>query len=396
MKKNNRRKNARFGNENLVLISRKEKKFTKKYKFMQPLNIILIIMIIFILFMIFRKVKSFYIKKRILVKDISKYRNESIFEISEESLFINYTYKDDIKNQIIPNLKYIELSKRRILLHENDFKKSENPKITIVITTFNRQQYINSTLRSIQNQDLLDIEIIVVDDFSRDNTISLVKVFQKNDPRIILLQNKENMGTLYSKSIGVLYAKGQYIQSLDSDDMLCNQNYLSKVYNEAIISNANIVGAQALYINEIEKKISRREPFWVVLWSKIIKRELYQEAIYNVGLDILNMKIKTLDDDIIARFLFIFQRIKPINVLGPAHFTHQSEHVYFNAFKSGASLLTFCLNLVKTIKAFYMFNNTIGEDYAIFLTKYNFIQGPCVFFKHLKEVKSLNMNFTLN
>ena len=396
MKKNYRRKNAKFANENLILISRKEKKYTKKYKLIQPLNVILVIMIIFIIFLIFRKIKSFFIKKRILVEDISKYRNEKISEISEESLFINYTYKDNIKSQIIPNLKYIELSKRGILLYENNFKKSENPKITIVISTFNRQQYINSTLRSIQNQDLLDIEIIVIDDFSSDNTISLVKDFQKNDPRIKLLQNKENMGTLYSKSIGVLYAKGQYIQSLDSDDMLCNQNYLTKAYNEAIINKANVVGAPALYINEIEKKISRREPFWVVLWSKIIKRELYQEAIYNVGLDILNMKIKTLDDDIIARFLFIYQRIKPINVLGPAHFTHQSEHIYFNAFKSGENLKTFCLNLVKTIKAFYMFNNKIGEDYAIFLTKYNFIRGPCVFFKHLEEVKSLNMNFTLN
>ena len=394
MKKKYRRTNERLANENLILISRKEKKFNKKYKLTQPLNLILIIMIILIIFMIFRKIKSLYTKKKILVENTSNYRYEKFFNINEESLFINYAYKDDIKNQIIPNLKYIELSKRGILLHENNFKKSENPKITIVISTFNRQQYINSALRSIQNQDLLDIEIIVIDDFSDDNTTAVVKDFQKNDPRIILLQNKENMGTLYSKSIGVLYARGQYIQSLDSDDMLCNQHYLSMAYNETIISKANVVGAQALYINEIEKKISRKEPFWVVLWSKIIRRELYQEAIYNVGLDILNMKIKTLDDDIIARFLFIYQRIKKINVLGPAHFTHQSEHVYSNAFKSGANLKTFCLNLVNTIKAFYMFNDRIGEDYAIFLTKYNFIRGPCVFLKHLEQVKSLNMNFT--
>ena len=202
------------------------------------------------------------------------------------------------------------------------------------------------------------------------------------------------MGTLYSKSIGVLYAKGQYIQSLDSDDMLCNQNYLSMAYNETIISKSNVIGVYALYIDEIKKIISYKIPFWVVLWSKLIKKELYQKAIYDVGINILNMKVKTLDDDIIAMYLFIDNRIKGINILGPVHFTHKSEHVYFNAFKSLENLKKFCLNLVKTIKAFYMLKNKAGDGYAIFLTKYYFIKGPCVSFSNLDEVKSLNFNFT--
>ena len=48
---------------------------------------------------------------------------------------------------------------------------------------------------------------------------------QKHVKRIILLQNRENMGTLYSKSIGVLFAKGRYINPLDSDCIICNKNY---------------------------------------------------------------------------------------------------------------------------------------------------------------------------
>ena len=87
------------------------------------------------------------------------------------------------------------------------------------------------------------------------------------------------MGTLYSKSIGVLYAKGEYIHSLDSDDMFCNQNYLFTCYDIASKGNFDFVSTQGLYINEINKHIFIKEPNFVLIWSKLIKREVYQDSI---------------------------------------------------------------------------------------------------------------------
>ena len=121
---------------------------------------------------------------------------------------------------------------------------------------YNREQYIKSTIRSIQNQNFSDIQIIIVDDFSTDNSSKYVKEYQKQDPRIVILENKENMGTLYSKSIGVLFSKGQYIHSLDSDDMFCNPNYLSLSYNKAMEGNYDFISSKGLYINQRKKIIN--------------------------------------------------------------------------------------------------------------------------------------------
>ena len=60
----------------------------------------------------------------------------------------------------------------------------------------------------------------MVNDFSTDETLSMVEEFQKEDPRIKIINNQKNMGILYSRSIGALSAKGEYIFPLDNDDML--------------------------------------------------------------------------------------------------------------------------------------------------------------------------------
>ena len=143
--------------------------------------------------------------------------NEKLINSSVENILNNYSYDKSIKNSFIPYLKYIEYAKKGVLLNKIKYNQSSIPKVSFVISLYNREQYINSTLRSIQNQDLSDIEIIVVDDLSTDNSSTYVRKFQVEDPRIILLENKENMGTLYSKSIGVLYARGEYLKILLSN-----------------------------------------------------------------------------------------------------------------------------------------------------------------------------------
>ena len=219
---------------------------------------------------------------------------------------------------------------------------------------------------------------------------------KEEDPRIILLQNKQNMGTLYSKSIGVLYAKGKYIHSLDSDDMFCNKNYFSLSYNKAIEGNYDFVNSNGLYINEINKKITIRQPFWVVLWSKLIKKETYQNAIYKIGIEILKLKVITLDDDVIAYNLFLNGKSTKINTVGVAHYTHESNHVYFNAFSNHNNSNRFCTNLITTVKAFYMFKNSKGIFYGDFLFNNFFKSGPCKFIFNSDEVQALNRSKNYN
>ena len=76
---------------------------------------------------------------------------------------------------------------------------------------YNCEKTIRASLNSIIFQNMENIEIILINDFSNDNTLKIIKNLKKNEQRIILINNKKNMGTLYSRSIGVLKAKGEYL-----------------------------------------------------------------------------------------------------------------------------------------------------------------------------------------
>ena len=89
------------------------------------------------------------------------------------------------------------------------YKYINQPKATVIIPLYNCEQTIESSIHSIQYQNMSEIEIILINDFSIDNTSKIIKNIQKNDHRITIFNNHKNMGSLYSRSIGALKAKGE-------------------------------------------------------------------------------------------------------------------------------------------------------------------------------------------
>jgi glycosyltransferase involved in cell wall biosynthesis len=87
----------------------------------------------------------------------------------------------------------------------------------------------------------------MVDDCSKDNSVNLIKELMIKDPRIILYQNEENKGQLYTKSRGVLQAKGKYVMLLDVDDIYAQKDAFSTLYQEAEKNNLDILGFAILY-----------------------------------------------------------------------------------------------------------------------------------------------------
>ena len=120
--------------------------------------------------------------------------------------------------------------------------KSLNPQISVVISVYNGEPFLKTALRSIQNQDFKDIEIIMVDDHSKDNSVKVVRELMKEDPRIIFLQNNENKGALFTKTKGVLNSKGKYVLLLDVDDLYISRKAFSILYNEAEKENLDLLG----------------------------------------------------------------------------------------------------------------------------------------------------------
>ena len=122
---------------------------------------------------------------------------------------------------------------------KTDFDKRKNPKISLVITLYNHEKNIKSLYASIQKQKLKDLEIIFVDDYSEDNTSSLITELMNIDKRIVYLKNDKNKGAFYSRNRGIISSKGEYLICLDADDLLLN-NILIKAFETAKLYNLDI------------------------------------------------------------------------------------------------------------------------------------------------------------
>ena len=368
----------------------KEKKIQKKLflKKIKP-NIQALLIFAFINLIIFLLIKK---ALKLSKQNIKISNSQEYYAYYYKNLSLNYSTKNYRIKGIEPEdlkkyLDYMDKARLGIYLNKQNLKKIKNPKISIVISLYNRENYINSTIRSVQNQNLSEIEIIIVDDFSTDNSTKFIKELQKKDPRILLFKNKKNMGTLYSKSIGVLNAKGEYIYSLDSDDMLCNEYYFSYLYDEAKTGDYDFIQCNAIYLDEVKKVIFKRSPNWVVLWSKLISTKAYQKAIYKLGKEVLNNKVVVLDDDIIAIYLFITRAQKKSDKIGVCHFTHFGSHVYFNQFGNYG----FCKNMIRTIDSLFKLKKYFYGD---FLLKSLFLgKGYCQTLFNLTDAQIIIQDF---
>lgn len=93
------------------------------------------------------------------------------------------------------------------------------PKVSVIIPVYNGENFIEETIDSVKNQTMKNIEIIVLNDGSTDNSLSILKNYKENDSRFVLVDN-ENRGYIYLINYAVSIAKSDYIMVLDHDDML--------------------------------------------------------------------------------------------------------------------------------------------------------------------------------
>ncbi len=112
-------------------------------------------------------------------------------------------------------------------------------KISIIISEYNSEKTISRCLDSLINQTYKDIEIIVVNDGSTDNSYAVTESYAKKDGRIILFNNS-NHGPSFSRNFGINKATGKYIAFVDSDDYL-DKDAIEFMYNSAQKSKADIL-----------------------------------------------------------------------------------------------------------------------------------------------------------
>ena len=221
-------------------------------------------------------------------------------------------WKNQIDLEIEKSRDEVRNSKSLKISFENkiDFLKRENPKISIIITIYNQDYYINELYAHIQQQDFKDFEIIFVDDCSTDNTSLVIKELMENDKRIIYLKNEVNKRQYYSIAIGILNSKGEYILSIDPDDYLLN-NILIKAYETAKYYDLDIVQYYIFLNNDIWQNKYKsgiicgnrniRNMFYYGqsrnLPDKLIRRDIYIKAINFMKKELFNEDYHIHTDD---------------------------------------------------------------------------------------------------
>lgn len=128
-------------------------------------------------------------------------------------------------------------------------------KVSVVIAIYNTEKYLRQTLESIQNQTLRDIEVICVDDGSKDNSVSIIQEFVDKDDRFILMKQREpSDGAALARNLGMSVAKGKYLSILDSDDFF-EPNMLECAYIRAEDDGSDIVIFDGYGFDERDQKI---------------------------------------------------------------------------------------------------------------------------------------------
>ena len=112
------------------------------------------------------------------------------------------------------------------------------PAVSVVIPVYNVDKYLSCCLNSVINQTMTDIEIILVNDGSTDNSEEICKEYEKKDSRVVYIK-QENKGVSVARNIGKKYSKGEYIIFIDSDDEM-NLSMIQKLYCDIKENNADI------------------------------------------------------------------------------------------------------------------------------------------------------------
>ena len=159
------------------------------------------------------------------------------------------------------------------------------PKVSVIVPVYNVEKYIDKCLKSLVEQTLDDIEIIVVNDGSTDDSKKVIDNYIERYPEKIVYLEKKNGGLSDARNYGIPYAKGEYIAFLDSDDYVEKDIY-EKMYEIAKKENSDMVECDFYweYPNKTKKDIGviysgqneMLENVRVVAWNKLIKREILE------------------------------------------------------------------------------------------------------------------------
>lgn len=172
-----------------------------------------------------------------------------------------------------------------------------NNKVSIIIPIYNAQQYLERCIESIINQEYTNLEIILINDGSNDDSLKICNEYKIRDKRIVVI-DKKNTGVSNTRNIGIEYATGEFLMFVDSDDYLL-KDYVSSMVENMISNKVDIVksGYSILEKNSIDyvsyksnscvleyndyKLDIINTPYLNSVWATLYSTELVKEFKFN-------------------------------------------------------------------------------------------------------------------
>ncbi len=248
-------------------------------------------------------------------------------------------------------------------------------KVSVIVPVYNVEKYISKCLESLSNQTLKDIEVIIVNDGSPDNSQVIIDKYVQKFPDIFKSFTNKNEGVSAARNFGIKEATGKYIAFLDSDDYIENDTY-EKLYTKAESKKFDLTLCNLKYVYEDGRKeklhsIKRKDilnkvdvkklfiDFYPVVWNGIYNASLFSDDI--------NFKKGVWFEDV--EFLYkIFSRIKSVGYIDD-YLINYVQREGSTTSKYNHKLWDYLDNM-ETIIAFYKKNNIYDEyekeiEYAV-------------------------------
>jgi len=178
--------------------------------------------------------------------------------------------------------------------------KNESPLLTVIVPCYNAEKYIDRCVSSIVGQTYPNLEILLIDDGSADNTGALCDTWQKQDSRIRVV-HQLNAGSSYTRKKGIESATADYVTFVDADDWI-DKNMYAGMMSALLSTNSDIaqcgfciVNENASPLNHIKKRVEkpeivgREEGVLLILddkkwksymWNKIFKKHLFDHVVF--------------------------------------------------------------------------------------------------------------------
>lgn len=172
--------------------------------------------------------------------------------------------------------------------------------VSVIVPVYNVEKYLDKCLSSLVNQTLSELEIIVVNDGTKDNSQSIIDHYVKQYPNKVVSLIKENGGLGDARNYGIPYAKGEYIGFVDSDDIV-HLEMVEKMFNKAKLEDSDLVLCDLEYFYETSSEKMVKEGLVQIenidvnktvflsplfAWNKLYRRSLFIESSlkYPIGL----------------------------------------------------------------------------------------------------------------